>query len=473
MKQRQKNIRYLSLAIGIALTILFSPSFLLATPDAAGGVGQASIDNISITFLWIALILILAKVSSLIERFGQPAVLGELLVGILLGSLPLIGLHLFESIRSNELIHFLSELGIIMLLFQIGLESSVQTMMKVGIPSLLVACAGVIAPFILTTYLVGPWLMPGLSNTVYLFLGAAMTATSVGITVRVLKDIGKSQSTEARIIVGAAVIDDVLGLIILAVVSGIAQHGEINNQAIFIIIFKALLFLVGGIFLGRWLAPYFSIFFSKITTGVGMKFALVMFFCLTFAYTASFMGLAPIVGAFTAGLILESVYFKQFDNSQFGENIRRVIKEENINGSFMIKLEKIIENYSQKHIEEFVDHIGHFLVPIFFVLTGMQVRVEAFFNPQIILMASGILVVAVLSKVIAGYVAGKGLNRLAIGIGMVPRGEVGLIFANIGKGLGIMDDAVFSAIVMVIMLTTLITPPILTAVFSNNKSYRE
>ncbi|MBI5327396.1 MAG: cation:proton antiporter [Deltaproteobacteria bacterium] len=437
----------------------------MATSDAAGGFSQASIDNISITFLWIAIILILAKVSSLIERFGQPAVLGELLVGILLGSLPLIGLHFFESVRSNELIHFLSELGIVILLFQLGLESSVQTMMKVGIPSLLVACTGVVAPFILITYLVGPWLMPGLSNTVYLFLGAAMTATSVGITIRVLKDMKKSQTTEARIIVGAAVIDDVLGLIILTVISGIAQQGEINNQAVFIIIFKALLFLVGGIFLGRWLAPYFSLFFSKITTGVGMKFTLVMFFCLTFAYIASIMGLAPIVGAFTAGLILESVYFKQFDNSQLVENIRRAIKGENISGSLMIKLERIIENYSHKHIEEFVDHIGHFLVPIFFVLTGMQVRVEAFLNPKIILISSVIFVVAVLSKVIAGYVAGKGLNRLAIGVGMVPRGEVGLIFANIGKGLGIMDDAVFSAIVMVIMLTTLITPPILTAVF--------
>lgn len=470
MKQRRKNLRSINpnkavAFFGIALTILFSPSVLLAIPDATGGVSQASMDNISITFLWIAIILMLAKVSSLIERFGQPAVLGELLVGILLGSLPLVGLHFFESIRSNELIHFLSELGIVILLFQLGLESSVQTMMKVGISSLLVACAGVVAPFVLITYLVAPWLMPGLPNTVYLFLGAAMTATSVGITVRVLKDIRKSQTTEARIIVGAAVIDDVLGLIILTVISGIAQQGSVNKGVVFVIIFKALLFLAGGIFLGRWLAPYFSSFFSKITTGVGMKFALVMFFGLTFAYIASLMGLAPIVGAFTAGLILESVYFKQFDNSQLIENIRHVIKEENINGSFMIKLERIIENYSQKHIEEFVDHIGHFLIPIFFVLTGMQVRVEAFFNPQIVLISGVILVVAVLSKVIAGYAAGKGLNRLAIGVGMVPRGEVGLIFANIGKGLGIMDDAVFSAIVMVIMLTTLITPPILTAVF--------
>ncbi|MBI5048324.1 MAG: cation:proton antiporter, partial [Deltaproteobacteria bacterium] len=382
IKIKTKYIFWLNVAIAIALAILFSPSLLMATPDAAGVVSQTSIDNISITFLWIAIILILAKISSLIERFGQPAVLGELLVGILLGSLPLIGLHFFESIRSNELIHFLSELGIVILLFQLGLESSVKTMMKVGIPSLLVACTGVVAPFILITYLVGPWLMPGLSNTVYLFLGAAMTATSVGITIRVLKDIRKSQTTEARIIVGAAVIDDVLGLIILTVISGIAQQGGVDKGVVFITIFKALFFLIGGIFLGRWLTPYFSLLFSKITTGVGMKFTLVIFFGLTFAYMASIMGLAPIVGAFTAGLILESVYFKQFDNSQFVENIRHVIKEENISGSLMIKLERIIDSYSHKHIEEFVDHIGHFLVPIFFVLTGMQVRVEAFFNPQ-------------------------------------------------------------------------------------------
>ncbi|MEK7845480.1 MAG: cation:proton antiporter, partial [Nitrospinota bacterium] len=249
------------------------------------------------------------------------------------------------------------------------------------------------------------------------------------------------------------------------VISGIVRHGVVNKEVVFIIVFKALLFLAGGVFLGRWLAPYFSLFFSKITTHVGMKFALVMFFGLTFAYIASLIGLAPIVGAFTAGLMLESVYFKHFDDSHFIENIRRAIKEENINSSFMIKLEKIIDSYSNKHIEEFVEHIGHFLAPIFFVLTGMQVRVEAFFDPQIILISSVILVVAALSKVIAGYVAGKGLNRLAIGIGMVPRGEVGLIFANIGRASGIMNDTVFSAIVMVIMLTTLVTPTILSAVF--------
>lgn len=465
MKQHRNNICYINTAIGVALIILFSPSFLFAMHGEVAGTNPASVNNIPVTFLWIAIILILAKVSSLIERFGQPAVVGELLVGVLLGSLPFVGLHFFESIRSNELIHFLSELGIVILLFQLGLESSIQTMMKVGIQSLLVACVGVIAPFVLITYLVGPWLMPGISNTVYLFLGAAMTATSVGVTVRVLKDIGKSQTTEARIIVGAAVIDDVLGLIILTVISGIVRHGVVSKEVVFIIIFKALLFLAGGVFLGRWLAPYLSLFFSKITTHVGMKFALVMFFGLTFAYIASLIGLAPIVGAFTAGLILEAVYFKHFDDSHLVENIRRAIKEENINSSFMIKLERIIDSYSNKHIEEFVEHIGHFLVPIFFVLTGMQVRIEAFFDPQIILISSVILVVAALSKVIAGYVAGKGLNRLAIGIGMVPRGEVGLIFANIGRASGIMNDTVFSAIVMVIMLTTLVTPTILSAVF--------
>ncbi len=442
-----------------ALAVIFLPSSILANSNVEEGGMNAN--AIPITFLWIAVLLMLAKASSLIERVGQPAVLGELLIGIAIGSLPLFGIHFFEPISTNQFIHFLAELGIVILLFQLGLESNMLTMLKVGIPSFLVACLGVVVPLVAITYVAAPMLVPGLSSTAYLFLGATMTATSVGITVRVLKDINKSHTTEARIIIGAAVIDDVLGLIVLAVVSGMATHGSVDAGMLTIIILKAVVFLVGGILVGKLIAPYISAFFSKIHTGVGMKFALVISFGLFFAYLASVMGLAPIVGAFAAGLLLENVYFKQFDTPQFVDDIRAVLKGEKKNSAVASKVEEIIKTYSHKHIEQFVEHIAHFLVPIFFVLTGMQVKIDTLFNPKIIVLTVVLLIVSSISKVVAGYVAGKGLNRLAIGVGMIPRGEVGLIFANIGKGLGIMDDTIFSSMVAVIMLTTLITPPIL------------
>ncbi len=439
-----------------------------AAQEAAGAAQHGP--GVAVIFVWIAILLMSAKVSSLIERVGQPAVLGELLIGVLLGSLYLFGVQFFEPIKSNEIIHFLAELGVVILLFQIGMESSVSTMAKVGVPSFLVACVGVILPFVATIYIAGPILMPGLSSTAYIFLGATLTATSIGITARVLKDLGKSDTAEARIIIGAAVIDDVLGLIILAIVSAIVIKGSIDMGSLSIIIVKAVGFLGGSLLLGTWLAPKISRFFSKIQTGLGMKFALVISFGLVFAYLAALMGLAPIVGAFAAGLILTPVYFTEFQDPPFVDELRAAMKDEHINGPFAKKLEGIIHKHSHRHIEELAEHLGHFMIPIFFVLTGMQVKVEALADPQIIVMALGVTVVAIVTKVAAGLAAGKGVNKLTVGVGMIPRVEVGLIFANMGKAMGVMDDAVFSAIVVVIMLTTLVTPPVLAVVIKKVKA---
>lgn len=474
MRLFDSNRRYfksllLFLAFGVALSVLFSPAGILASEPASGEAAPAH-DMIPVTFFWIAILLLAAKVSSLIERVGQPAVLGELLIGVFLGSLYLLGIDFFEPAKTSEIIRFLAELGVVILLFQIGMESSVQTMMKVGIPSFAVACVGVILPLVAVTYFVGPWLAPGLPSHAYLFLGATMTATSVGITARVLQDIGKSQTNEARIIIGAAVIDDVLGLIILAVVSAIVLQGSIDMMSLSIIIFKAVAFLVGGFLLGTWAAPKLGRLFSRIHTGAGMKFALVISFGLVFAYGASLVGLAPIVGAFAAGLVLTPVYFEQFTDPPFVEDLKKALSEEQLNGAFAGKLDGIIKTHSRRHIEEFVQHLGHFLVPIFFVLTGMQVKIAALMDIKVLLMAAGILVAAVITKVAAGWAGGKGVHHLSIGVGMVPRGEVGLIFANMGKSMGVMDDAVFSAIVIVIMATTLITPPFLASVFKKVRS---
>lgn len=465
-----RNRKVLNLFLfGVAFALIFSPAGILANEAATGGGAAHAATNFPLIFLWIAIILMLAKVSSLIERVGQPAVLGELLIGVVLGSLYLFGINFFEDIKTNEIIHFLAELGVVILLFQIGIESSVQTMMKVGVPSFLVACLGVILPFV-AVYLGGPWLAPGLSSTAYMFLGATMTATSVGITARVLQDIGKAQTAEARTIIGAAVIDDVLGLIVLAVVSAIVIQGSIDATTLTIIILKAVAFLGGGIIIGGWLAPRFSKFFSKVHTGVGMKFAVVIFFGLVFAYLAALVGLAPIVGAFAGGLILTPVYFDEFSDPGFVSDLKAAMNEERVDGGLAKKLDNIIHTHSHRHIEEFVQHLGHFLIPIFFVLTGMQVKVAALMDTSIILMTVLILIVSIVTKILAGWVAGKGMNKLAIGIGMVPRGEVGLIFANMGKTLGVMNDGVFSAMVIVIMATTLITPPMLAVVFKKVQS---
>ncbi|HVL57273.1 MAG TPA: cation:proton antiporter, partial [Burkholderiaceae bacterium] len=187
-----------------------------ATPLAAMAAGDG---DAALTLLWVGALLLLAKLASLVERIGQPAVLGELLAGVLVGNLALIGLGVFEPAKADPILRFLAELGVVILLFQIGLESDIATMRRVGVRALLVAVVGVVAPFALGTLVVGPLLFPGSSFNTYLFFGATLTATSVGITARVFKDMGTLQTPESQIVLGAAVIDDVIGLIILAVVT--------------------------------------------------------------------------------------------------------------------------------------------------------------------------------------------------------------------------------------------------------------
>ncbi|MEO8674038.1 MAG: cation:proton antiporter [Casimicrobiaceae bacterium] len=417
------------------------------------------------TFLWIALLLLSAKVASLIERIGQPAVLGELIVGVAIGNFYLLGVpgaeQFINEIASSELLKFLAELGVVILLFQIGLESSVSSMRQVGVPALMVATVGVITPMVLGTYVVGPWLLPDLSFNGHLFLGATLTATSVGITGRVFQDLNVLQSREAQIVLGAAVIDDVMGLIILAAVSAIVTSGDVDALGVAWITVKALLFLVGALVMGRFAAPRLSRLFSAISTGMGMKVGVLISTCLIFAWAASVLGLAPIVGAFAAGLVLDEVQFRGFAEPVLVSDLRGAAKR--MGTATQAEIEVVLTKHAKHSLEELVAPVGHMLVPMFFVYTGMQVKLETIANGPILLVGLVITLVAFLSKLVSGIAAGD-VRRWVVGWGMAPRGEVGLIFAAAGKALGVIPDAVFSMIVVVVLLTTLLTPPILVSV---------
>ncbi len=426
---------------------------------AAGGDAHG---EYALTFLWIAIVLLAAKVSGLVERFGQPAVLGELLMGVAIGNLALFGISTFEPIKADPMIIFFAELGVVILLFQIGLESNLKDMTRVGYPAVMVAIAGIIFPFILGAYLVGPYLMPGLDTNTYLFLGAALTATSVGITARVFKDLGKLKIKESQIVLGAAVIDDVMGLVILAIVTAMVVTGSITAGAVSMIVLKAVLFLGGAIIIGQITAPYIGDLFSRIHTGAGMKFSLAFSIGLILAYIASLIGLAPIIGAFAGGLILDSVTFKRFRRPEFCEDLDDLAKSSD--NATKEKLQSVVRHYDHKHVEDLLEPVGQVFVPIFFVVTGMSVDLSTFADTSIILTALGLTLAAIVGKVAAGFFAGKGTNRWLVGFGMVPRGEVGLIFATIGMGLGVVTGGVFSAVIIMVIITTLIAPPVLTAI---------
>lgn len=405
-------------------------------PALATGAGHG--DPAAPVVLALAVILVAAKFGGdVATRLRQPAVLGELMAGVILGNLSLLGLHVFTPIATDSFVDMFSRVGVIILLFEVGLESTVNQMLKVGLSALLVACVGVLVPFVLG-YAVTRWLLPEHSTYVALFIGATLTATSVGITARVLKDLAKSQTPEARIVLGAAVIDDVLGLVILAVVTGVIEAANRGTQLavseVALTLAKAVAFLAASLFLGVWLSPRLFHLASRLKARM-VLLAFGLGFCFALAWLADFIGLAPIVGAFAAGLILEDVHFKDF-------------KEQD-----------------SHTLEELVQPISYFLVPIFFVVMGMRTDLKSFAQPGVLSLAVALCIVAIAGKLLAGIGArGPGIDRLSIGIGMVPRGEVGLIFASIGSqllinGERVINAHVFSAVVLMVIVTTLVTPP--------------
>ncbi|HEX2570838.1 MAG TPA: cation:proton antiporter [Polyangia bacterium] len=423
-----------------------APLLLLADAPAAAAAAAshaesgAHADPIAGVVLSLAIVLMSAKLGgSLAARIGQPAVLGELVIGMLLGNLGLVGITGLEHLKTDPALDLLSRLGILILLFEVGLESTVRQMLQVGLTSFLVALFGVIAPFALG-WGVGAWLLPEADLYVHLFLGATLTATSVGITARVLKDLGQSQSREARIILGAAVLDDVLGLVILAVVTGIIgaadRGGTLAVGQVLLILGKALGFLVASLVLGVFLSPRLFHLASRLNA-TGVLLATGLSFCFVLSYLASAIGLAPIVGAFAAGLILEDVHYSHFvDRGEHG-------------------------------LEDLIHPLSAFLVPVFFVVMGMRTDLRAFAQTGVLGLAAALTGVAILGKQACSLGAlGRGLDRLSIGLGMVPRGEVGLIFANIGLSLSVHGERIittetYSAVVVVVIVTTMFAPPAL------------
>ncbi len=350
------------------------------------------------------------------ERLGQTAVLGELLAGVLIGP------GVLSVVHESQMLHALAEIGVVILLFEIGLESDLDELLRAGPQATLVAVVGIACPFLAGFGLAVWWGKPAL---VAVFVGAALTATSVGITARVLSDLNRLQDAAARVILGAAVLDDVLGLVILAVVTGLARTGAVSGVGVTLLLVKALGFLVIAIALGIRFAPMFLRWVSAMKAR-GSLIVYAVLFCVLLAALADRIGLATIIGGFAAGLILT-------------------------------------RTERRAHIEEQIKPVADLFVPIFFVTIGMKVQ-PAMLNPFApgggLMLALLLTIVAVVAKLAAGLgVYQRGVRRWPVGVGMVPRGEVGLIFASIGLANGVIDANLYAAVVVMVMLTTFIAPP--------------
>lgn len=442
---------------------------LIMVPEVAASSANSSTAESQLVLAGVLLSLVVIYLASKIggevcTRFGLPPVLGELIGGVVVGVSALNLLVLPEAGADNttswlttllqmiagtssdltsisqtysEVISVLSELGVIVLLFEIGLASNLQELIQVGPQAAVVAVVGVTLPFIGGT--LGLITLFGVPTVPAVFAGAALTATSVGITAKVLAEIQRLSSKEGQIIIGAAVLDDILGIIVLAVVAGLAKTGEIAVANIFYLVVVSAVFLIGAIALGRWLAPYFVALVNRLQTRGDLLIS-ALIFALVLSYIATAIHLEAILGAFTAGLVLA-------------------------------------ETEKQRELEEQVIPIADMLVPIFFVSIGARTDLGVL-NPLVpgnragLVIAAFLITVAIVGKLATSLtVFGQPqINRLAVGVGMIPRGEVGLVFAGVGAASGILSEPLEAAIVVMVILTTFLAPPLLRIVFQQQPS---
>ena len=373
--------------------------------------------SVNDALLDILIVLVAAKVAAeLMERLNIPAVVGEILAGILIGP------SVLNLVSSSDVLRVLGEIGVILLLLEVGSELELSELAAVGRASMTVAIVGVILPFVGGAAF-GSAI--GMTGKEAIFVGAALTATSVGITARVLGDLKALAMVESRTVLGAAVADDVIGLVILTVVVRLATSGSVSALSVLWIVFVAVAFLAVTAYVGVRFVPGFFDWIARQSRSSGTLVAIALAFTLAIAELANEAKLAPIVGAFVAGLAL--------GRSNSSDRIRRELQP-----------------------------VGHLFIPVFFLTIGIEVDVAQFAKPSVLAIAGVLFVIAVAGKLAAGVgMIGSPGDRILVGIGMIPRGEVGLIFATIGLSQAIIGQRDYAAILLVVLLTTLATPPVL------------
>jgi Kef-type K+ transport system membrane component KefB len=354
---------------------------------------------------------------ALAQRFGQPSVLGELVAGVVLGGSGLRLLH-----PTDPVIHALAELGVLILLFEIGLHTNLRSLLKVGGTAATVGLVGVALPFIFG-YLASVAL--GVATLPAIVCGAALTATSIGISARVLSDLGQLESLEGQVVLGAAVLDDVVGLVILSVVSGMAAGESVSALEMARISAVAIGFIVAAIVIGGIVAPPTFRRVKQLERQGEILGPMALAFALLLAWLADRSGSAMIIGAFAAGLVLHGTP-------------------------------------QRAAIERSVTGLGHYMVPIFFAVVGASVDVRSLGARSILLIGGALIAVGVVTKIAAGYAPWWFRGRkLLVGVAMVPRGEVGLIFAQVGLTTGVLTAPLFSALTLMVIVTTFLAPPLL------------
>lgn len=387
-------------------------------------------------FLFLAIVLIAARVlSETVARFGVPAVIGELLAGLLVGP------SLLGWVSPDTTMKLLAEIGIILLLFEVGMDTDLSRLARSGRKPYIVAVVGFALPFILG-YGISAWLF-GLPQLTALFIGGALTATSIGITVRVLNDLGKRHSDEAQIVIGAAVLDDILGVLVLAFLYQFAVEKQVSVQALGKVSLYILLFMIFTPIVTK-LAAMVIDKLDQHAASPGLLLSMVLSLILLFSWLAHLIGAPEIMGGFAAGLAFSQYFGFKFSLGK-------------------ISLHCAPSPKLAHQLEEQIRPLIHTFSPLFFVMVGVSLNLSEvnWCSPVIWGLAGSLLLVAFIGKFAAGFfIRESRQNQIAIGLSMIPRGEVGLIFAQLGFSQGILNSEIYAAMLIVIAITTM-TPPFL------------
>lgn len=440
----------------LLLTIFSLKSF--ASSPANTNISETA-DFTPAIYLWLALSILMSRGLSIVKKIGLPVVTSEILAGIVLGHLYLFGITTFIGMNHNEIIQFLSEIGAMILMFEIGLETQIKDISNKLVSGMKIALFGTVLTFSGGYYL-SEFFYPGMTTDSRILLGVITAATATGISAKVFKDLKLLATREVKLVLTASLIDEVLSILCFAIVSGVLIAGNVEIETLITITAKITVFFLLSITLGTRLTPLLTRLSVKIHAGISMKIGLLFFICTLYTWLASVLGVAPVIGAFIAGLVIDPEHFKNFSQAKFLRELKLIANrtsDENAKAQIL----KTVHGQETRSLDELIKPLSNIFVPIFFTYIGLIFKISDLTKPRVVLFAISLLVISLIGRIISGYSEKEKLNKLLVGLGMTPIGEAGLIFAVTGHQLGIINNDIMSAIVLAVVLITIITPTLI------------
>lgn len=426
--------------------IFYLTLITIALPQFTYAANMNKQDNPQL-LLWLSILIASSLIAKLSNKLKQPIVLGQILLGVMIGILAHYEYLHLQLILEDESIGFLAELGIIFLLFEIGIESSTRDITNAGKHGILVALTGVLVPFLSGYFIVTPLFLHSQDMQLKLFIASLLSVTSTSISLSTFKELNILNTKACQTVLTASVIDDILGLSLLSIITGLSISHSINWLDIGINLINISGFILISIILGIKIIPYAASLVYKIGRSEDVLILFLLTFCFLMAWVSGAIGLNSVIGAFFAGLVLENTAFYQFNPQKYALN----------------------HSSSNKHgIAKLIAPYGYFLTPIFFIYIGMQVDISSCFKISTLMLAVGLSIVAIASKAVCGVFLPSTINRWIVGFGMVSRGEIGLIFAATGLKLNIINHNLFTIILLMIIITSFI-PPIVLNILAKEK----